>query len=148
MIGSSLSLQDYKRYGRQMILQEMGLPGSFLDRIPFLFLTIPNPGQQKLLESSVLVVGAGGLGCPTLQYLAAAGVGCYIFLVRHMLSIYVRIIGHIGIVDHDTVDLSNLQRQTLHTESRVGMSKAESAAIALKEYVILPSFPVQADFLF
>ncbi|EIM91195.1 uncharacterized protein STEHIDRAFT_72967 [Stereum hirsutum FP-91666 SS1] len=73
------------------------------------------PGQLKLQRSSVVVVGAGGLGCPALQYLAAAGVG------------------KIGIVDHDTVELSNLQRQILHTESRLGQPKAQSAAQALKE---------------
>ncbi|KAF8581064.1 hypothetical protein K439DRAFT_1647996 [Ramaria rubella] len=73
------------------------------------------PGQLRLRESAVVVVGAGGLGCPALQYLAAAGVG------------------KIGIVDYDTVDVSNLQRQILHTEARIGMSKARSAEIALKE---------------
>ncbi|KAI0249855.1 hypothetical protein BJV78DRAFT_1275994 [Lactifluus subvellereus] len=73
------------------------------------------PGQLKLQQAAVVVVGAGGLGCPALQYLAAAGVG------------------KIGIIDHDVVELSNLQRQTLHTESRLGRPKAESAASALKE---------------
>lgn len=70
-------------------------------------------GQAKLLDSKVVVIGAGGLGCPALFYLAAAGVGT------------------IGIVDMDTVDLSNLQRQILHTNDRVGMPKTESARIAL-----------------
>jgi adenylyltransferase/sulfurtransferase len=70
-------------------------------------------GQAKLLDSKVVVIGAGGLGCPTLVYLAAAGVGT------------------IGIVDMDTVDLSNLQRQILHTNDRVGMPKTESARLAL-----------------
>ncbi|KDQ59207.1 hypothetical protein JAAARDRAFT_33944 [Jaapia argillacea MUCL 33604] len=93
-----LSLPEYKRYGRQMILHQFGLPA-----------------QLKLKSSSVLVVGAGGLGCPALQYLAAAGVG------------------RIGIMDHDVVELSNLQRQILHTESRIGIPKADSAAQALKE---------------
>ncbi|KAH9028520.1 hypothetical protein EDB84DRAFT_1588903 [Lactarius hengduanensis] len=73
------------------------------------------PGQLKLQQAAVVVVGAGGLGCPALQYLAAAG------------------IGRIGVIDHDVVELSNLQRQTLHTESRLGTPKAESAAFALKE---------------
>ena len=59
-------------------------------------------GQAKLLASKVLVIGAGGLGSPLIQYLAAAGVGT------------------IGVVDDDTVDLSNLQRQILHTTDRVG----------------------------
>ncbi|KAJ7273342.1 hypothetical protein C8J57DRAFT_1064097 [Mycena rebaudengoi] len=73
------------------------------------------PGQLKLQDSSVAVVGAGGLGCPALQYLAAAG------------------IGRIGIIDHDTVEVSNLQRQILHDELKVGMPKAESAAKALRQ---------------
>lgn len=88
-----LDLPEYKRYGRQMILDGFGLEG-----------------QQKLKAASVLVVGAGGLGCPALQYLAAAGVG------------------RIGIVDHDTVESSNLQRQILHNEETLGLLKADSAA--------------------
>jgi molybdopterin/thiamine biosynthesis adenylyltransferase/rhodanese-related sulfurtransferase len=75
---------------------------------------IGEAGQQKLLEAKVLIIGAGGLGSPTALYLAAAGVGT------------------IGFVDFDTVDLSNLQRQILHTEARVGMRKTESARIALQ----------------
>jgi len=71
-------------------------------------------GQEKLLNAKVLVVGAGGLGSPVLMYLAAAGVGT------------------LGIVDDDTVDLSNLQRQIVHTTDRIGISKVESAAIALR----------------
>ncbi|GAA5836039.1 hypothetical protein JCM11251_006631 [Rhodosporidiobolus azoricus] len=92
-----LSLREYKRYGRQMMLSGVGLPG-----------------QLKLKSAHVLVVGAGGLGCPVLLYLAAAGVG------------------EITILDHDTVELSNLHRQVLHTEGRVGMGKAESAKIGLE----------------
>ncbi|EMD33301.1 hypothetical protein CERSUDRAFT_108116 [Gelatoporia subvermispora B] len=95
---SKLPLQDYTRYGRQLILSELGLPG-----------------QLKLHDASVVVVGAGGLGCPALQYLAAAGVG------------------RIGVIDHDYVELSNLQRQVLHTEARIGMPKALSAAEAIKQ---------------
>nr|XP_060628087.1 adenylyltransferase and sulfurtransferase MOCS3 [Anolis sagrei ordinatus] len=72
-------------------------------------------GQLGLSTCSVLVVGCGGLGCPLAQYLAAAGVG------------------RLGLVDHDVVELSNLHRQVLHRESRLGLSKAESAASALKE---------------
>ena len=68
----------YERYHRQMLLQEFG-----------------EAGQQKLLEAKVLVIGAGGLGCPVLQYLAAAGIGT------------------LGIVDDDIVALSNLHRQVL-----------------------------------
>lgn len=71
-------------------------------------------GQAKLMDAKVLVVGAGGLGSPAILYLAAAGVGT------------------IGIVDADTVDLSNLQRQVAHTTDRIGMAKVESAARAAK----------------
>jgi molybdopterin/thiamine biosynthesis adenylyltransferase/rhodanese-related sulfurtransferase len=67
-------------------------------------------GQAKLLGSKVLLIGAGGLGAPAMLYLAAAGVGA------------------IGIVDFDTVDLSNLQRQVIHTNDRIGRKKTESAA--------------------
>lgn len=66
-------------------------------------------GQAKLLEGKVLCIGAGGLGSPVAFYLAAAGVGT------------------IGLIDHDVVDMSNLQRQILHTNDRVGMPKVESA---------------------
>ena len=70
-------------------------------------------GQAKLQQSKVLFIGAGGLGSPGLLYLAAAGVGT------------------IGIVDFDSVDLSNLQRQVVHAENRIGMKKTESAAMTL-----------------
>ncbi|KZT02887.1 uncharacterized protein LAESUDRAFT_729662 [Laetiporus sulphureus 93-53] len=90
---ASLHHDDYNRYGRQTILNGIGLPG-----------------QLRLRNASVVVVGAGGLGCPALQYLAAAGVG------------------RLNIIDHDIVELSNLQRQILHTEARVGMHKAVIAA--------------------
>ena len=70
-------------------------------------------GQAKLLDAKVLCVGAGGLGSPVALYLAAAGVGT------------------IGIADHDTVDMSNLQRQILHTNDRVGMPKVQSAQMTL-----------------
>ena len=66
-------------------------------------------GQAKLMRARVLVIGAGGLGSPVLMYLAAAGIGT------------------IGIVDDDTVDLTNLQRQIVHTTDRVGQNKVESA---------------------
>ena len=85
--------RQLERYARHILLQEVG-----------------GPGQQKLLDSRVLVVGAGGLGSPLMLYLAAAGVGT------------------IGIVDDDAVALSNLQRQIAHTESRIGHPKTESAA--------------------
>jgi molybdopterin/thiamine biosynthesis adenylyltransferase/rhodanese-related sulfurtransferase len=72
-------------------------------------------GQQKLLDAKVLLLGAGGLGSPTALYLAAAGVGT------------------IGIVDDDVVDLSNLQRQVIHTTDRIGIPKVDSAEQAMKE---------------
>ncbi|KAJ7323461.1 Molybdenum cofactor synthesis protein 3 [Desmophyllum pertusum] len=93
-----LNNKDILRYSRQLILPEIGVKG-----------------QIKLCNASVLIVGAGGLGCPVAQYLAAAGVGC------------------IGIVDYDTVEISNLHRQVLHTECRVNISKAESVKIQLNK---------------
>ncbi len=89
--------EQVERYARHILLKEVG-----------------GEGQSKLLNAKVLVVGAGGLGSPTILYLAAAGVGT------------------IGIIDADTVDLSNLQRQIAHTTDRVGMSKVDSAAMAAK----------------
>lgn len=80
----------------------------------FLLPEVGEAGQAKLLDAKVLLIGAGGLGSPTAFYLAAAGVGT------------------IGIVDHDTVDMSNLQRQILHTQERVGMPKVESARETLQ----------------
>jgi sulfur-carrier protein adenylyltransferase/sulfurtransferase len=80
----------------------------------FLLPEVGETGQAKLLDAKVLLIGAGGLGSPTAYYLAAAGVGT------------------IGIVDDDTVDRSNLQRQILHSEDRVGMPKVESAKLTLQ----------------
>jgi len=88
----SLSNEEISRYSRHLVLSDVGMRG-----------------QKSLKNSSVLVVGAGGLGSPCLLYLAAAGVG------------------HIGIVDADTVETSNLQRQIIHSMSTVGVSKCESA---------------------
>ncbi|HZT21369.1 MAG TPA: molybdopterin-synthase adenylyltransferase MoeB [Verrucomicrobiae bacterium] len=87
-----LSNDEIRRYSRHLILPEVGLAG-----------------QKKIKGTSVLCIGAGGLGSPVAMYLAAAG------------------IGKLGIVDFDTVDYSNLQRQILHTDADVGRSKAESA---------------------
>ncbi|MGI4729194.1 MAG: molybdopterin-synthase adenylyltransferase MoeB [Janthinobacterium lividum] len=92
-----LAKEELKRYNRQIILPEIGLQG-----------------QQKLKAAKVLMIGAGGLGCPVLQYLVAAGVGA------------------IGIVDDDLVDESNLHRQILYSSADVGKSKAITAAEKLK----------------
>ncbi len=88
--------QQVERYARHLVLKEVG-----------------GAGQQRLLRSKVLVIGAGGLGSPLLLYLAAAGVGT------------------LGIVDDDRVSLSNLQRQVAHTTSRVGEAKTASATAAV-----------------
>jgi adenylyltransferase/sulfurtransferase len=90
--GGGLNEGEIERYSRQIILSEVG-----------------GVGQEKLLNSSVLVVGAGGLGSPVLLYLAAAGVG------------------RIGIVDSDKVELNNLQRQIVHNTKDVGKEKVKSA---------------------
>lgn len=87
-----LSSEEKTQYNRHLILNKIGLEG-----------------QLRLKRAKVLVVGAGGLGCPILQYLTAAGVG------------------NIGVLDHDTIDQSNLQRQVLYTHSDIGKSKAETA---------------------
>ncbi len=88
----------YERYHRQIILPEFG-----------------EEGQQKLFLAKVLVIGAGGLGCPALQYLTAAGIGT------------------IGIVDDDTVALNNLHRQVLYSVNDIGLSKAERATKILQQ---------------
>src|SRR5215510_12029915 len=88
----NLSAEEIKRYSRHLIMPEVGMDA-----------------QRKLKASSVLCIGAGGLGSPAAMYLAAAG------------------IGRLGIVDFDVVDYSNLQRQLLHTTNDVGRSKLESA---------------------
>ncbi|MBX7201070.1 MAG: molybdopterin-synthase adenylyltransferase MoeB [Rhodospirillaceae bacterium] len=90
------SEEQIRRYARHILLKEVG-----------------GVGQEKLLKSKVLVIGAGGLGSPLILYLAAAGVGT------------------IGVIDDDTVDLSNLQRQIAHTTDRIGVSKVESASAAV-----------------
>lgn len=92
----ALTDAQFERYARHLILDEVG-----------------EEGQEKLMASRVLVVGAGGLGSPLLLYLAAAGIGT------------------LGIVDDDTVDLSNLQRQIVHPTSRIGDAKVESARDAI-----------------
>ena len=94
--GEGLTAEQRDRYSRHVILEEVG-----------------EAGQTRLLESSVLLIGAGGLGSPAALYLAAAGVGT------------------IGVVDYDVVDRTNLQRQVLHNLDRVGMPKTESAREAI-----------------
>lgn len=91
-----LSPAEIERYARHIVLPEIG-----------------GTGQQKLKKARVLMIGAGGLGAPALQYLAAAGVGT------------------LGIVDHDSVSLSNLHRQILHRTADVGRLKVASARDAL-----------------
>lgn len=93
-----MNAEEFQRYSRQIIIPEIGLEG-----------------QKKLLNAKVLVIGAGGLGCPALLYLAAAGVG------------------QIGIIDFDHVDRSNLQRQILFREDDSGQPKVECAAARLHE---------------
>ncbi|TDE39585.1 HesA/MoeB/ThiF family protein [Antarcticimicrobium sediminis] len=93
----TFSEAEISRYARHIVLRELG-----------------GPGQKKLKQARVLVIGAGGLGSPALLYLAAAGVGT------------------LGVIDDDTVEGSNLQRQVIHTEARIGMPKVFSAQAALE----------------
>lgn len=93
-----LSDQEMLRYNRQIILKAFDFEG-----------------QEALKQSSVLILGAGGLGCAASQYLTTAGVG------------------HITLIDDDVVELSNLQRQVLHTDKDVGRNKVDSAAESLHE---------------
>ena len=95
---ADLSVDEVKRYSRHLIIPEIGMAG-----------------QKRLKNAKVLCVGAGGLGSPSLLYLAAAGVGT------------------LGIVEFDVVDESNLQRQIIHGQSDVGRSKAQSARDSIKE---------------
>jgi molybdopterin/thiamine biosynthesis adenylyltransferase len=93
----ALDKEQFERYSRHVLIPEVG-----------------EEGQLRLLDSKVLLIGAGGLGSPAALYLAAAGVGT------------------IGVIDADVVDRSNLQRQIVHTEDRIGMPKVDSAEIAMK----------------
>src|SRR5690348_10052633 len=92
-----LDNDEIRRYSRHLILPEVGLAG-----------------QKKICSTSVLCIGAGGLGSPIAMYLAAAGVG------------------KIGILDFDSVDFSNLQRQIIHSTADVGRPKTESAQETIK----------------
>ena len=101
--------EEIERYARHLVLREVG-----------------GPGQQKLKASSVLIVGAGGLGAPAALYLAAAGVGTIL------------------VADPDRVDRSNLQRQVIYADADVGREKAEAAAdrlAALNPHVFVAAFP-------
>ncbi|BCP56146.1 thiamine biosynthesis protein ThiF [Kaistia sp. 32K] len=107
------SPDEIERYARHLVLPEVG-----------------GPGQQKLKAARILVLGAGGLGAPVIQYLAAAGVGT------------------IGIVDDDVVALSNLQRQVIHATETVGQPKVESAreAVArLNPHVAIETHALRLD---
>jgi len=92
-----ITIQDYLRYGKPMLLPEVG-----------------EAGQLKLKQAKVLVIGAGGLGCPILQYLATSGVGT------------------IGIIDFDKVELHNLHRQVLYTEAQIELPKVQCAKAVLE----------------
>ena len=110
-----LTPEQVKRYSRHIIMPQIG-----------------SRGQRKLLDSKVLIIGAGGLGGPVAVYLALAGVGT------------------IGLVDFDVVDLSNLQRQVLHNTETVGMPKVASAIQTLRRYnpgvnVVAHEFPITAE---
>ena len=93
-----MNLKDFKRFEKQIILKKIGING-----------------QKKILNSKVLIIGIGGLGCPLLTYLAASGVG------------------KIGIVDYDKVEISNLNRQTLFAQSDIGKFKVNQAKKNIKK---------------
>ncbi|MGH3449116.1 MAG: ThiF family adenylyltransferase, partial [Nocardioidaceae bacterium] len=93
-----LTVDEVRRYSRHLIIPDVGMTG-----------------QKRLKNAKVLAIGAGGLGAPTLMYLAAAGVGT------------------LGVVDFDVVDESNLQRQVIHGQSDIGKSKAQSARESVAE---------------
>lgn len=109
----AMSGTELGRYTRHIVLRELG-----------------GPGQKKLKQSKVLVIGAGGLGAPALQYLTAAGIGT------------------IGIIDDDVVDAGNLQRQVIHRDDTIGMPKvfsAEAAMKALNPYVTVRPYNRRLD---
>ncbi|WP_170562905.1 HesA/MoeB/ThiF family protein [Ruegeria atlantica] len=107
MPSDNFSETELERYARHIVLRELG-----------------GPGQKKMKQARVLVVGAGGLGAPALQYLAAAGVGT------------------IGVIDDDIVENANLQRQVIHRDADIGMPKVFSAQQAMQaqnpNVVVLP----------
>ncbi|CAL1674710.1 unnamed protein product [Lasius platythorax] len=108
-----LNNDEICRYSRQLFLTEIGVQG-----------------QKKIKDSSVLIVGAGGLGCPAAFYLACAG------------------IGHIGIVDYDNVEINNLHRQLLYTEANIGTAKVIAAAESinrLNSYIKVTPYKIQLN---
>uniref|UniRef100_A0A915DKM1 Adenylyltransferase and sulfurtransferase MOCS3 homolog n=1 Tax=Ditylenchus dipsaci TaxID=166011 RepID=A0A915DKM1_9BILA len=107
ILGSQFDQGGGYSFSRQLILQGVGASG-----------------QEKIRDCSVLIVGAGGLGCPVAIYLAAAGVG------------------RIGIVDHDCISIDNLHRQILHDENRIGLSKVES----IKESILENALKIVKDY--
>ncbi len=110
----NLSSEEIERYARQIVLRGLG-----------------GPGQNKLKAARALVVGAGGLGSPALQYLAGAGVGM------------------LGIIDDDTVSLANLHRQVIHATDSVGRPKTASAKAAIQRinpHVAVEPIALRLDF--
>ncbi|WP_237153893.1 HesA/MoeB/ThiF family protein [Oryzibacter oryziterrae] len=113
MADTSLSPEELSRYSRHILLRDVG-----------------GPGQQKLKAARVLCVGAGGLGSPIIEYLAAAGIGT------------------LGLVDDDVVSLSNLQRQVVHTSANIGRLKVDSAAervAAINPHVVVERHALRLD---
>lgn len=109
----SLSDAELDRYARHIVLKEMG-----------------GDGQSRLKAASVVVIGAGGIGSPAIQYLAAAGVG------------------RLRVIDDDRVDASNLQRQTIFATGDIGVAKVEAAAAAARRinpHVAVDALPVRID---
>jgi len=112
-VSASLSARELRRYSRHLLIPDVGLAG-----------------QERLRAARVLVIGAGGLGSPALEYLAAAGVG------------------RIGIVDDDVVDLTNLQRQTIFATADIGEKKVAAAArrvAAINPETNVDPYPIRAD---
>ena len=105
-----ITIEDFLRYSRQMMLPEIG-----------------ETGQKKLKNARILIIGAGGLGCPILQYLSTAGVG------------------NIGVVDFDNIEMHNLHRQILYTEKNIGQAKVTTATSVAETLNPLVNFlPIEA----